>query len=45
MAKLDQFVGSCNTLNDLSKKVCVLNKREDLDIHFLNIITGVSQKY
>ena len=25
--KLDRFVGSCNTLNDLSNKVCVPNKR------------------
>ena len=24
--KLDQYVGSCNTLNDLSNKVCVPNK-------------------
>ena len=28
--KLDRYVGSCNTLNDLSNKVCVLNKTEDL---------------
>ena len=26
--KLDRCVGSCNTLNDLSNKVCVLNKTE-----------------
>ena len=24
--KLDRYVGSCNTLNDLSNKVCFLNK-------------------
>ena len=28
--KLDRFVGSCNTVNDLSNKVCVPNKTEDL---------------
>ena len=29
--KLDRCVGSCNDLNDLSNKVCVPNKTEDLD--------------
>ena len=28
--KLDKCVGSCNTLNDLSNKVCVPSKTEDL---------------
>ena len=28
--KLYRCVGSCNTLNDLSNKVCVPNKTEDL---------------
>ena len=28
--KLDRCVKSCNTLNDLSNKVCVPNKAEDL---------------
>ena len=27
--KLDRCVGSCNTLHDLSNKVCVPNKTED----------------
>ena len=27
--KLDRYVESCNTLNDLSHKVCVPNKTED----------------
>ena len=30
--KLDKFAGSCNTLNDLSIKVCVPNKTEDLNL-------------
>ena len=38
--KLDLCVGSYNTLNELSNKVCVPNIREDLNIHVLNIITG-----
>ena len=28
--KLDSCVGSCNTLNDFSNKICVPNKTEDL---------------
>ena len=36
-------VGSCNTLNDLSKKVCIPNKREDLNISVFNMITGINE--
>ena len=32
VAKLDRFVGSCNTLNDLSNKVCIPNKTEKLNL-------------
>ena len=39
LVKLDRCVGSCNTLNDLSNKVCVPNKTEDLNIHVFNTIT------
>ena len=34
--KLDRCVGSCNTLNDLSNKVCVPNKTEDLNLSVFN---------
>ena len=30
--KLDERVGSCNTLNDLSDKECVPNETEDLTL-------------
>ena len=30
--KLDECVGSCNTFNDWSNKVCVPNKTEDLNM-------------
>ena len=30
--KVDRCVGTCNTLNNLSNKVCVSNKTEDLNI-------------
>ena len=38
---LDRRMGSCNTLNDLSKKVCVPNKTEKLNLSVLNMITGM----
>ena len=42
--KLDRSVGSCNTLNDLPNKVCVLNKTEDLNLSVFNIITRINEK-
>ena len=33
---------SGNTLNDLSNKVCVPNRTEDLDLGLFNIITGIN---
>ena len=41
--KLDKCVGSCNTFNDLSHKLCVPNKTENLNIHVFNIITGKNE--
>ena len=41
--KLDRCVGSCNTLNDLSNKVCVPNKTEDLDLSMLNMIARINE--
>ena len=41
--KLDRYVGSYNTLNDLSNKVCVLNKTEDLNLSVLSMITGINE--
>ena len=38
--KLDKCVGSCNSLIDLSNKVCVPNKKEDLNMLVFNMITG-----
>ena len=34
---------SFNTLNDLSNKVYVLNKTEDLDLSVFNLITGINE--
>ena len=41
--KLDECVESCNTLNDLSNKVCITNKTEDLNLSMFNVITGINE--
>ena len=41
--KLDGFAGSYNTLNDLSNKVRVANKTEDLNLSVFNMITGINE--
>ena len=38
--KLYRYVGVCNTFNDLSNKVCVPNKTEDLNIYVFGINRG-----
>ena len=41
--KLDRWVGSFNTFNDLSNKLCVPNKTEDLNLSVFNMITGINE--
>ena len=41
--RLARYVGICNTLNDLSNKVCVPNKTEDLNLSVINMITGKNE--
>ena len=41
--KLDRCVGSCNTLNDLSNKVCIPNKTKDLNLSMFNMITRINE--
>ena len=41
--RLDRCVGTFNTLNDLSNKVCVPNKRADLNLSVFNMITGIKE--
>ena len=43
VVKLDRYVGSCNTLNDLSNKVCIPNKTEDLYLILFNIATRINE--
>ena len=40
--KLDRYFGSCNTLNDLSNKICIPNETEDLNLSVFNMITGIN---
>ena len=35
--------GSCNTLDDLSYKVCVSKKTEDLNLSVFNMMTGINE--
>ena len=41
--KFDRCVGSCNTLNDLSNKLFIPNKTEDLNLSVFNIITCINE--
>ena len=40
---IDRCVGSCNTLDDLSNRVSVPNKTEDLSLNIFDIITGINE--
>ena len=40
---LNRCVESCNTLNDLSNRVCAPGKTEDLNLNFFNMITGINE--
>ena len=41
--KLDRCVGSCNILKDLSNKVCIPNKTEDLNLSVINMTAGINE--
>ena len=38
---LERCIGSCNTLN-LSNKVCIPSKTDDLNLSVFNMITGIN---
>ena len=42
--ELDSYVGSFNSLNDLTNKACARNETEDLNLSVFNIITGINGK-
>ena len=41
--KLNRCFGSCNTLNDLSNKICVSNKTEVLNVHVFNLMAWINE--
>ena len=41
--KSDRCVGGCNALNNLSNKVCVPNKTEDLSLSMFNMIAEINE--
>ena len=43
VVNLDRCAGSCNTLDDLSDRIYVPNKTEDLNLHVFNMITGINE--
>ena len=43
MVKLDKCNGSCITFNDLSSRICVLNKAEYVNLNVFNMITGMNE--
>ena len=40
---LDKCVGSCNTLNNMSNRVCAPNKTEDLNLRVFNMIVRINE--
>ena len=43
VVNLDRCARSCNTLDGLSRRVCVLNETEDLNLDDFNMITGINE--
>ena len=43
VVNLVKYIGNLNTLNDLSNRICVPNKKEDLKINIFNLITGINK--
>ena len=43
MVSLDTCNVSCNSLADLSSRICVSNKAEDVNVSIFNIITKINE--
>ena len=41
--KSERCAGSCNSVNDLSNKIYVPNKTEDLNLSVINMITEINE--
>ena len=40
---LGRCIGSCNSLTDLSNKICVPNETEDLNLGLFNMVTRINE--
>ena len=40
---LETYVGRCNILDNLTNRVCIPNKTENLNLHVFNVITGINE--
>ena len=43
MASLERYDGSCNTHDDLSNRLCVLNKTQNLNVKRHNITVEINE--
>ena len=43
VVNLDRYAGRCNSLDDLSNKVCVPNETEHLNVRVFKIFTGINE--
>ena len=43
MISLDKFSGICNSVYDISTKICVSSKTKDINIKVFNMITNINE--
>ena len=43
MINVNKYNGSCNVLDESSKKICIQSKAKDLDVEAFNMITKISE--
>ena len=43
MISLDKFSGICNSVDDISTKICVSSKTKDKNIKVFNMITNINE--
>ena len=43
MIVLDNCNGNGNTLKDISDKICVPNKTEDINLNFFDLVTRINE--
>ena len=43
MISLDKFSGICNSVDDISTKICVSSKTKDINIKVFNTITNINE--